>query len=254
MTCKYFLVPQEILDQWQSDLRTRHRNDPLAANTERADRDVREVLSSRSKGDFEKAAMLEDRMTGLLASRRQETVEPRRVRPWSVDAKEPSRGEASGETAGKPVIDMAVIPRSYRDRASSILHYWENSGRLSWDGKHQLVLDGRVVPGSNIHDLLIDASSRRKAASPPVGFEQMVSASRSANIPASLFGNPRWLAGREGPEIHSETPVAREVPKVSSQPSGIKTPASAKKRKKPGTSRGVKGNREETPVKWDSLR
>ena len=201
MSCKYFLVPQDILGRWQQDLRAKRRNHPEVVDTEEADKGVQDIISTRKMADYEKLPLLEDRMTRLIAAKKHEGQTARAIKPSLLP---PDTSKAST----RPAIDFSLLPQTHRDRATSLLRLWESNPALSWDSRHQLEVDGRAVEGSNMHDLLRDATSKRKSPPTPMGFKELLEASRASNVPSSLFSNDRWLASQSSARLHPETPVA----------------------------------------------
>ena len=117
MSCKYFLVPQDILGRWQQDLRAKRRNHPEVVDTEEADIGVQALLSTRKMDDYEKLPLLEDRMTRLIAAKKHEGQTARAIKPalLPLDTAKP---------ATRPDIDFSTVPPRHRGRATSLLRFW----------------------------------------------------------------------------------------------------------------------------------
>ena len=246
MSCKYFLVPQDILDRWQQDLRTKRRNNPGVVDTEEADRGVQDLISTSKMSDYEKLPLLEDRMTRLLAAKNHEGRTARAINPTLLPPNPPTR----------PGIDFTLLPPTQRGRATSLLRLWENNPSLGWDSKHQLEVGGRAVEGSNMHDLLKDAVSTRKSAPAPIGFKELLEASRESNVPTSLFSNDRWLAAQSAAQLHPETPLAPILDSTPSAPRRKRGPAAKPIKTTPRTTptgRSGKKSRLRMPTEWHSL-
>ena len=124
----------------------------------------------------------------------------------------------------KQIIDS--VPKTMQNRAKLLIKKLkDHSDAISWNNNGQLVLEGSIVPNSNIVDLVNDVMRKRK------GFNQehsniFVKALAKINVPEDYLRNPdridsiRWYRRLQdsqapGPSFVSESPteVPRKTPK-----------------------------------------
>ena len=79
-------------------------------------------------------------------------------------------------SARKPLSENTVLKRyKKRVRAKKLLKDATSKKNLDWDDKGRMILDNRVVPGSNIDDLFQSALKKRDPTLPGVPeFESML--------------------------------------------------------------------------------
>ena len=93
----------------------------------------------------------------------------------------------------------ASLPQSVRIRAATLLNQLRRNRLIQWDNDtHEMIVDRRAIPGSNIIDLASHAVSQRQAAGPirgspgpPPGFNRFAQVLREANVPRALIKNQR---------------------------------------------------------------
>ena len=93
----------------------------------------------------------------------------------------------------------AALPETVKVRAATLLNRLRRNRQIQWDSDtHEMIVDGRAIPGSNIIDLASHAVSQRQAASPirgspgpPPGFNKFAQVLREANVPRALIKNQR---------------------------------------------------------------
>ena len=93
----------------------------------------------------------------------------------------------------------ASLPQSVRIRAATLLNQLRRNRLIQWDNdNHEMIVDGRAIPGSNIIDLASHAVSQRQATrpirgspGPPPGFNKFAQVLREANVPRALIKNQR---------------------------------------------------------------
>ena len=92
-----------------------------------------------------------------------------------------------------------ALPQSVRIRAATLLNQLRSNRLIQWDNDtHEMIVDGRAIPGSNIIDLASHAVSQRQAArpirgspGPPPGFNKFAQVLRETNVPRALIKNQR---------------------------------------------------------------
>ena len=103
-------------------------------------------------------------------------------------------GEDSEETQEDSLsVEMIVrgIPKSMKTRAETLLaHLKERGDVITWDDMGQVLLDGVLIPKSNISDLVSDAMRSRKHFN-PVGVREFYNVLNKINVPKDLVRNER---------------------------------------------------------------
>ena len=104
-----------------------------------------------------------------------------------------------GEDDESMSIEMIVrsIPKSMKKRAEALLaHLKEREDVITWDDMGQVLVDGVLIPRSNITDLVSDAMRPRKNFN-PVGVHEFYKVLNKINIPKDIVRNEqRWGEGK----------------------------------------------------------
>ena len=90
-------------------------------------------------------------------------------------------------------VEMIVrgIPKTMKTRAEALLaHLKERGDVITWDDMGQVLLDGVLIPKSNISDLVSDAMRSRKHFN-PVGVREFYNVLNKINVPKDLVRNER---------------------------------------------------------------
>ena len=90
-------------------------------------------------------------------------------------------------------VEMIVrgIPKTMKSRAEALLEYLKERGDvITWDDMGQVLLDGVLIPKSNISDLVSDAMRPRKHFN-PVGVREFYNVLNKINVPKDLVRNER---------------------------------------------------------------
>ena len=98
-----------------------------------------------------------------------------------------------GEDEESMSVEMIVrsIPKSMKKRAAALLaHLKEREDVITWDDMGQVLVDGVLIPRSNITDLVSDAMRPRKNFN-PIGVREFYSVLNKINVPKDLVRNER---------------------------------------------------------------
>ena len=90
-------------------------------------------------------------------------------------------------------VEMIVrgIPKTMKARAEALLaHLKERGDVITWDDMGQVLVDGVLIPKSNISDLVSDAMRSRKHFN-PVGVREFYNVLNKINVPKDLVRNER---------------------------------------------------------------
>ena len=115
-------------------------------------------------------------------------------------------GEDSEETDSLSV-EMIVrgIPKSMKTRAEALLaHLKERGDVITWDDMGQVLLDGVLIPKSNISDLVSDAMRSRKHFN-PIGVREFYNVLNKINVPKDLVRNERRWDETEKKNVDEKT-------------------------------------------------
>ena len=113
-------------------------------------------------------------------------------------------------------VEMIVrgIPKTMKTRAEALLaHLKERGDVITWDDMGQVLLDGVLIPKSNISDLVSDAMRSRKHFN-PVGVREFYNVLNKINVPKDLVRNERrWSEAEKGKVDEKTTPKELAIPK-----------------------------------------
>ena len=90
-------------------------------------------------------------------------------------------------------VEMIVrgIPKTMKTRAEALLAHLKQRGDvITWDDMGQVLVDGVLIPKSNISDLVSDAMRSRKHFN-PVGVREFYYVLNKINVPKDLVRNER---------------------------------------------------------------
>ena len=116
-------------------------------------------------------------------------------------------GDDSEETDSLSV-EMIVrgILKTMKSRAEALLaHLKERGDVITWDDMGQVLLNGVLIPKSNISDLVSDAMRPRKHFN-PVGVREFYNVLNKINVPKDLVRNERRWDETEKKNVDEKTP------------------------------------------------
>ena len=126
-------------------------------------------------------------------------------------------GEDSEETQEDSLsVEMIVrgIPKTMKTRAEALLaHLKERGDVITWDDMGQVLLNGVLIPKSNISDLISDAMRPRKHFN-PVGVREFYNVLNKINVPKDLVRNERRWSEAEKKKVSFDEktpPVKKEL-------------------------------------------
>ena len=116
-------------------------------------------------------------------------------------------GEEEEEETDSLSVEMIVrgIPKTMKSRAEALLtHLKERGDVITWDDMGQVLLDGVLIPKSNISDLVSDAMRSRKHFN-PVGVREFYNVLNKINVPKDLVRNERRWGEAEKKNVDEKT-------------------------------------------------
>ena len=89
-------------------------------------------------------------------------------------------------------VEMIVrgIPKTMKTRAEALLAHLKERDVITWDDMGQVLVDGVLIPKSNISDLVSDAMRSRKHFN-PVGVREFYNVLNKINVPKDFVRNER---------------------------------------------------------------
>ena len=121
-------------------------------------------------------------------------------------------GEDSEETQEDSLsVEMIVrgIPKTMKTRAQALLERLkEREDVITWDDMGQVLLNGVLIPKSNISDLISDAMRSRKHFN-PAGVREFYNVLNEINIPKDLVRNERRWTETEKNSLDEKSPPGK---------------------------------------------
>ena len=113
-------------------------------------------------------------------------------------------GEEEEEETDSLSVEMIVrgIPKTMKSRAEA--HLKERGDVITWDDMGQVLVDGVLIPKSNISDLVSDAMRSRKHFN-PVGVREFYNVLNKINVPKDLVRNERRWGEAEKKNVNEKT-------------------------------------------------
>ena len=181
MTCKLYLVPDDVINSWRSEQREKNVDHPINTVTSQIDSKMNSILK-KDMSDYDKEKLYAQELEKLRTLRNQKALPP------------PSY--ASVMPSDK--ISLSSIPMMYQRKAEGLLDYLKSSKDVSWDERGQLRIGDRLIERSHLLDLIHDAVRFRKLAKRPEGWKELSTYLDRSNVPRELVGNPAWLKSTKG--------------------------------------------------------
>lgn len=181
MTCKLYLVPEDVINSWRSEQRESAVDKPIDTTTRNVD-SVMTNLLKKDISEYDKEKLFSQELAKYLALRDQRHV------------------VHGHQQSPQPQNVMASIPKMYKSKAAGLLEFLQADQDVSWDDKGQLYIGQQKIDNSHIVDLIHDAMRLRKKVKRPLGWRELSSHLRSKNIPKELVGNPKWFTPQSSPQ------------------------------------------------------
>ena len=91
-------------------------------------------------------------------------------------------------TTGADADIVESVPKSLKSKADRLMKRLKNDPTIQWNDRGELILEGAIIPGSNMMDLVHDVLIKRKLRD-PVGWQPFVKHPKDINVPMELVGN-----------------------------------------------------------------
>lgn len=179
MSCKLYLVPEDIIRSWKGDIRSQQNNAPQQSTINKIDENMQRILNDDQLDDYDKEKLYTQNLGNYVNMRDKQNVTD------SINESQQSIKQWSNDT-------LSTIPKTMQTKAKALMKYMQMDQDISWDTKGQLVLKGQVIPKSNVIDLLHDSVRPRKTSKKPKGWKELRRHFQSRNIAQELLGNSEW--------------------------------------------------------------
>lgn len=202
---KLVLLPRDSLERLQQLIGNNGFKSVQTPGTtiDRLDAEMSDILNSSEskKDDREKWDEYNRALQRFLLFNNNNNVDPKIDYPTENRSKEK-------EPKFKDVVKtddsfiITGVPKTFKIAAANLIRHLKRCGNVTWTSKGAVSVNGRVLQGANIVDLVGDAMRDRKR-DPPTGRRQFATALREAHVPREFIGNNRlWN------EIIAESPSA----------------------------------------------
>jgi|SaaInl33SG_5_DNA_1037386.scaffolds.fasta_scaffold08345_2 hypothetical protein len=218
MSCKLFLVPEDVIQSWRAQQRTQKIDRPVETSLDVMDKNMQSILNNRKLNEHDKEKLYSQKLATFVQMR---------------DNRDPGIEQAPVESERRKLPDdiMESVPKLYRTKAMGFLKYLQTDPDIHWDEQGRLVLKGATISKSHIVDLLHDALRYRKKAKRATGWQQLSHHLQEKNIPQELVGNETWATP---PSSTTKTRVPTpsvKVKKKATPASFLLTPGKPRKSK-----------------------
>ena len=128
------------------------------------------------------------------------------------------------QQVGQHTDILQDLPQSSREKAGRLLRHLQRSPGFKWDSNSRLILDGNVIEGSNIIDLIYDAvrQGESKHGPGPRGGSDFYRFLQGTNVPSTLLNKPGRQQLDDSPKLASNFTTKKE--ELLSPSSSKKTP------------------------------
>ena len=107
--------------------------------------------------------------------------------PQTSVIREPESQRRDTDIWEEKIID--TLPKTTKQLGHSLLSHIKSSQKINWNDRGQVIIDGNLIPNTNILDLVHSVIRIRKTKSPPVGSREFTRALTELNTPSELFRN-----------------------------------------------------------------
>ena len=218
MSCKMYLVPEDVIQTWRAEQRDKTIDNPLLARRQDSDDTINTLLNKKNISDYDKEILLAQEMGKFQTIRDMQHQNNVPIMPLPTSP--PHQTQLEDQL-------MSSIPKTYKAKAESLLRYLKTDKDVSWDNLGRLILKGQVVPQTHMIDLIHDALRKRKKVKRAKGWSKLSKHLGQRNIPQELIGNQEWLQEQSKEDYDMPSTSALHTPvksayKGSPEPSPVK--------------------------------
>ena len=116
---------------------------------------------------------------------------------------------------------ISSVPKSLKTKTQVLLNLMQTSNRISWDQTGAVSIDNKVVPGSNIIDLVNDMVRRRTTLRNPIGITEFKQMLQAINIPLELV-NFQFGGGSSILKVNTHTKTRKRSKVIKKHSKAVK--------------------------------
>lgn len=177
-TKKMILISPDAINRIHVQRNESIKDDPIS----KLDKDMREVLESNAN-DIDKWKMYQQvlqRYLHFVNNLRKPVEIP------VLNEVEQSDG-INNQMNVADIIKM--VPKTFRNKANILLNYLRNEqGAIEWDNKGTVTIRNKLIPNSNIVDL-VNETLKTKKSTDSVGLLDFATLLQELNVPLEIVGN-----------------------------------------------------------------
>ena len=202
---KMVLIPENASAQMYSGMKS------VESHQTRLDSEMNQILSRTDLFIDEKWKMYQQALHRYLE------YTPQSQKPIAL----PLLG--SEETSPLPMIHHIIssVPKSLKRKTEVLLNLMQTSNRISWDQTGAVSIDNKVVPGSNIIDLVNDVLRRRTTLRNPIGITEFKQMLQAINIPLELV-NFQFGGGSSILKVNTHTKTRKRSKVIKKRSKAVK--------------------------------
>jgi len=218
---KMSLIPHEMAqnmaDKMQFEQRYKEDTRPQAYQAMNIDREMQTILSRSDMNEYEKVVAYNqllrkylnaihtepissmNNLVNTLIPKKEETIQ-KKAETHSPEASVTFSEESSIEKPVSPRENplsnkflVEDVPHYGKSKARKLIKILDEDPKFHWDGKGEIFIDGKPIKGSNIKDIIHNASSNPRGKDSPVGLDSVLSYLQgSKDISADTIINKNW--------------------------------------------------------------
>ena len=136
--------------------------------------------------------------------------------PIQVQIKPPPLSREKSDPVEADV--MASLPKSFHSKAEYLLTRLRNDPNVDWNARGEVSLDHRLIPGSNLADLINDIFRDKKSVFDPVGSLEFANHLHAMNVPREFIGNKaRMRSTNKRKRQDTDSPSLNETSDIASK-------------------------------------
>ena len=186
------LFPETTFDSFQRQ--QRQITPPTVVKLVNLDNEMRSVWEREGSSEEAKTKQYSEILERYLRFKDKRELEKREPITVTLSPKEVNDSIVPEGTISKQIVSdiVEILPKTLRPKAKMILkRIGDNPDIVNWNERGELEYKGKVVPNTNIGDLVWDSLKKRKYD--PEGYEIFTKALKKINIPQDLIRNPERL-------------------------------------------------------------
>ncbi len=181
-----------LVDPTQMIVKTSPVPDPLSDSVLQLDTAMKHILENETMSEYDKLTAYQQTLHKYLKRVNQSTS-----RQWNNEFQSgiqtktvPDQGITTNEKIiklEKRVLDS--LPKSLRGKGSVLIQHLKEATDLNWNDRGELTVDGDIVEGSNISDLIHETLRSRKTSDTPRGWQRYIDTLVDSNVPREFLSN-----------------------------------------------------------------